>query len=1265
MKRRILSVLLCVCMALTMMPAATLTAWATGPVSYLDWDEAGRAATEVKSCTEYSAVESSADAVTWGDGWYVVTGSVTISQRIQVNGNASLILTDGAHLTASRGIEVTGSKSLAIYGQSNDENTMGSLTATGGTDPIGQTGISVTSGNSLTINGGNIEANGTSRAAGIGGQGWSSPAGNITINGGIVTARGSSGGSSTVYSGAGIGGCGDSSQSNTAVITINGGTITATGGSYAPGIGGGGYETSSGNSMDGGTIVITGGTVTATGGGSGAGIGSGKKGTAGDITISGGTVIATGGYGSAGIGCGNQANGGTIRLSGQDTSITATAGTASTGSSQNGISYKSTIYVNGSPIDAHLLVGRFQKFRNGTLINYAGSLSAGLSITAENHKYHEGYMAGAGEVIWRPSAIRLNGTVTDEPAEEAIGVAGGTLAFNDAEPDFTGSNRIDIAIDNPATITYAGHTFVVDTGSYGINLDLQGTSSLTAASGPAINSVKEITVTGSGILTVTGSNSDGSDRPGISAVGLSVNEGATLNAIVEIISGSAVTNNTVCGEVAVQSSFRPTGDLVISRGATLTIPADATLDLSNHSVNAIGQLVNNGTILLPEDADPEEIRELPLSGTGAVRVVKEYNADGEPAAWDTYTNDGLLVISGSLDLTGGDHSGKTVADDGYSWDSENKILTLGNVSVTGSVILPDGAAVYTISDSAVGDRIIGAASLNVMEAGTTLNVSSSGIYAVSCDTVNVGNGAFLNVSAEGAGSMGIKTSGGGVNVTGGSTLTAGCDYGIYIIGGKLTVDSSSTLITDASTAPFCVMDTTSSKSQGQVVSLPGIPSGTAIASVIGTDSGYGYTYWSLVPAGGTLSVSNEDVTPAALTGAAGGQQLTFVRPESTGGSSGGGSRSTSALTVSVSSKEGSVKVSVNVNGSTATISVTDEQFKEIASAADTAGTIKIDVSSLKVDAVVIPEKIITAVREASGAAGLELALPGGSVTLDKAALAAVAGKGDVKLSVETVANDKLTDAQKAVLGTQVGSAVVVDVNIDVNGIKTGTFDGGKLAISVPYTLKQGDNADSITVWFIKDDGTIEPKNGVYNAATGRVEFTTDHLSQYLIVKFPFADVAEKAWYYESVAYAWNNGLFSGTSETSFTPGTAMTRQMIWMVLARMDGKAPANMTEAKAWAVENKISDGSNPKNEITRGQMAAILYRYAQYKNYDTTQGGMAIREFADYDSIPAYAMDALGWTVNTGLLQGSSDKLMPKGSATRAQVAAILQRFNQNAAK
>lgn len=415
----------------------------------------------------------------------------------------------------------------------------------------------------------------------------------------------------------------------------------------------------------------------------------------------------------------------------------------------------------------------------------------------------------------------------------------------------------------------------------------------------------------------------------------------------------------------------------------------------------------------------------------------------------------------------------------------------------------------------------------------------------------------------------------------------------------------------------------------------------------------------------TITTNSAGKTIFTLTGEDEGQAFaisyvkrTSTTPDDHDDSDSGSSESTSGTTVPVS---GTTGVSASVSGGTATVKATDAQIKAITSGTGADGTVSIDVSSLKVNTVVVPVKLVSA---ANSTASLEVVLPTGSVTLDKDALASVAGKGDIKISVETISNSALTDGQRDVLGAQADSAVVVDVTIFVNGSKTSAFGDGKLQISVPYTLRSGESPDSITVWFLKDDGTIEPKNGTYHAATGCVEFTTDHLSRYLVVSFPFKDVAENAWYYGSVAYAYNNSLFAGTGTATFSPDMAMTRQMIWMVLARMDGRTPADMDAARAWAVENGISDGTNPTNAITREQMAAILYRYAQYKHYDTTQGGMAIREFADQGSISEYALPALAWAVNAGLMEGSGNHIMPSGSATRAQVATILQRFCQNVA-
>lgn len=473
-----------------------------------------------------------------------------------------------------------------------------------------------------------------------------------------------------------------------------------------------------------------------------------------------------------------------------------------------------------------------------------------------------------------------------------------------------------------------------------------------------------------------------------------------------------------------------------------------------------------------------------------------------------------------------------------------------------------------------------------------------------------------------------------------ATVAAAADSKSMTAGGILpsfTVSYTGIATGDTAGSIFSIKATASCTADGKTAGSYPI---TATAPVLTTVAANNYTVGTSV--NGTLTVSSPSYN-------GGGD----------GGSTGSGSSSGSTDTVPISSGTDKISAPVSVSGGTATVSVTDAQVKAVASDAKTTGTVKLDVSEKKADSVVVPSKLVSAV---DGAA-LEVTLPAGTVTLDKDALAAVSSKGDVKVSVETVDNSKLTDTQKAALGAQAETAFVVDVNVYVNSTRTSTFGDGKITVSVPYTPKPGENADSITVWFLKDDGTIEPKTASY--ANGKVTFTTEHLSQYLIVDFPFTDVAESAWCYGSAAYAYNNGLFSGTSATTFSPNATANRQMIWMVLARMDGKTPANMAEAKAWAVETGISDGSNPTGTINRQQMAAILYRYAQHKGYDTTQGGMAIREFSDYDNISAYAQPALVWAVNAGLMQGRNNQVMPFGNATRAQVATILQRFCQNAAK
>ena len=226
-----------------------------------------------------SATVVIADDTTWRNdnnaGWYVVNSNVTISERVTVTGKVHLILADGYTLNATKGITVTGSNSLTIYGQSGGT---GKLTAKGDQLQAGIGGNNGQSGGAITINGGTVNATGGNWAAGIGG-GYNGAGGTITINGGTVTAEGVG---NRLGGGAGIGG---GIYGTGGAITINDGTVNATGGYDSAGIGGGSYG------AGGNQIVINGGTVKARSGqGSGVALGGGRDKEGGKVTINGGTV---------------------------------------------------------------------------------------------------------------------------------------------------------------------------------------------------------------------------------------------------------------------------------------------------------------------------------------------------------------------------------------------------------------------------------------------------------------------------------------------------------------------------------------------------------------------------------------------------------------------------------------------------------------------------------------------------------------------------------------------------------------------------------------------------------------------------------------------------------------------------------------------------------------------------------------------------------------------------------------------------------------
>ncbi len=175
----------------------------------------------------------------------------------------------------------------------------------------------------------------------------------------------------------------------------------------------------------------------------------------------------------------------------------------------------------------------------------------------------------------------------------------------------------------------------------------------------------------------------------------------------------------------------------------------------------------------------------------------------------------------------------------------------------------------------------------------------------------------------------------------------------------------------------------------------------------------------------------------------------------------------------------------------------------------------------------------------------------------------------------------------------------------------------------------------------------------------------------------FRDVFESDWFYEDVLFAHSEGLLKGTAKRTFSPYASTTRAMIATVLWRMDGSPKADAdsrftdvadgqwySAAVAWANQNGIVRGFGdgtfaPNAPVTREQFAAMLYRYAQYSG-ERLQIETDLTDFKDAGTVSSWARDAMRWAVSNGIITGKPGKLLdPQGTATRAEIAAMLRRF------
>ena len=238
---------------------------------------------------------------------------------------------------------------------------------------------------------------------------------------------------------------------------------------------------------------------------------------------------------------------------------------------------------------------------------------------------------------------------------------------------------------------------------------------------------------------------------------------------------------------------------------------------------------------------------------------------------------------------------------------------------------------------------------------------------------------------------------------------------------------------------------------------------------------------------------------------------------------------------------------------------------------------------------------------------------------------------------------------------------------------TATPDEGYAVGTITVTDRFGD-AVQVTE---NADGTY-----TFTMPNGQVTITATFVETEAPVGEPFLDVNEGDWFYDAVAYAYENGLMDGVGGNRFAPNSATTRAQLVTILYRLEGQPAVSgdlpftdveagtwYTNAVGWAAQNGIVNGVGddtfaPGNDLTREQLVTILYRYAESKGYDVSASA-DLAGYPDGEEIQAYAREAMAWAVAENIIQGmEDDTLKPAGNASRAQIATILMRFCEGVA-
>jgi len=417
--------------------------------------------------------------------------------------------------------------------------------------------------------------------------------------------------------------------------------------------------------------------------------------------------------------------------------------------------------------------------------------------------------------------------------------------------------------------------------------------------------------------------------------------------------------------------------------------------------------------------------------------------------------------------------------------------------------------------------------------------------------------------------------------------------------------------------------------------------------------------------------------------------VTLKSSTSSGGNSTGTTQSSGnsgSITVTTSNNKTTATQTIGATAGSdgmASVSVTQEQITDMIAAAsekaqeqNTQTALEISVtaaSGAKGVSVTIPQAAAASLVD--GVSSLTISSSVVAVTFDETALSEI-GKtatGDIIITAVSPDATAFSDKDKVIIGDR----PIYELKVTSGNTTISSFGGGTATVSIPYSPAADEDINKIVVYYVSGNG--EPaifSNCVYDSDTETVRFKTNHFSSYAIGYHDviFSDVS--GWYEDYVNYLAARGIINGIGNGSFSPDANITRAEFVTILANLSGDDLSGYTStgfsdveagswffaAIQWAFENDIASGYDgsfyPDANITREQMAVMLYRYAQHEGLDVSGAAEgSLQKFSDYDSISDWAMEPIQWAMSNSIVSGNNDgSFAPAANATRAQAAKMV---------